>query len=146
MCSGSEAGSYSRLIDSCITQLKAQGPSRTCNESKDERKEEVDQRGVVGRQEDPPRSVRCSHLKREPAGYEPFELDGRSLPTRSPPRPEEPCPPFRTIPLPSERNVKRFRGGLVFKAHRPFVSLNSRLEINKEEEKNYPPEAFAAPT
>ena len=30
------AGSYSRLIDSCITQLKAQGPSRTCNESKEE--------------------------------------------------------------------------------------------------------------
>ena len=30
MCSGSEAGSYLRLIDSCITQLKAQGPSRTC--------------------------------------------------------------------------------------------------------------------
>ena len=28
-----EAGSYLRLIDSCITQLKAQGPSRTCNES-----------------------------------------------------------------------------------------------------------------
>ena len=26
MCSGSEAGSYLRLIDSCITQLKAQGP------------------------------------------------------------------------------------------------------------------------
>ena len=25
-----------RLIDSCITQLKAQGPSRTCNESKEE--------------------------------------------------------------------------------------------------------------
>ena len=33
MCSGSEAGSYLRLIDSCITQLKAQGPSRTCKES-----------------------------------------------------------------------------------------------------------------
>ena len=32
------------------------------------------------------------------------------------------------------RNVKRFRGGLVFKAHRLFVSLNSRLESNKEEE------------
>jgi len=29
MCSGSEAGSYLRLIDSCITQLKAQGSSRT---------------------------------------------------------------------------------------------------------------------
>ena len=27
---------YSRLTDSCITQLKAQGPSRTCNESKEE--------------------------------------------------------------------------------------------------------------
>jgi len=33
MCSGTEAGSY---LDSCITQLKAQGPSRTCNESKEE--------------------------------------------------------------------------------------------------------------
>ena len=34
--SGSEAGSYLRLRDSCITQLTAQGPSRTCNESKEE--------------------------------------------------------------------------------------------------------------
>ena len=34
-----EAGSYLRLIDSCITQLKAQGPSRTCNESKEEEEE-----------------------------------------------------------------------------------------------------------
>jgi len=39
MCSGSEAGSYLRLIDSCITQLKAQGPYRTCNESKEEEEE-----------------------------------------------------------------------------------------------------------
>jgi len=29
-------GSYLRFIDSCITQLKAQGPSRTRNESKEE--------------------------------------------------------------------------------------------------------------
>ena len=36
LCSGSEAGSYLRLIDSCITQLKAQELSRTCNESKEE--------------------------------------------------------------------------------------------------------------
>ena len=36
MCCGTEAGSYLRRIDSCITQLKAQGPSRTCNESKEE--------------------------------------------------------------------------------------------------------------
>jgi len=33
---GTEAGSYLRLIDSCITQHKAQGPSRICNESKEE--------------------------------------------------------------------------------------------------------------
>jgi len=36
MCSGSETVAYLRLIDSCITQLKAQGPPRTCNESKEE--------------------------------------------------------------------------------------------------------------
>jgi len=34
--SGSEAGLYLRLIDSCITQLKDQGPFRTCGESKEE--------------------------------------------------------------------------------------------------------------
>ena len=38
MCCGSETVAYLRLIDSCITQLKAQGPSRTCNESKEEEK------------------------------------------------------------------------------------------------------------
>ena len=36
--SGSEAGSYLRRKDSCITQLKAQGTSRTCNESEQEEK------------------------------------------------------------------------------------------------------------
>ena len=30
--------------------------------------------------------------------------------------------------------MQRFRGGLVLKAHRLRVSLNSRLESNKEEE------------
>ena len=39
ICSGSEAGSYLRLIDSCITQLNAQG-SGNCNESKEEEEEE----------------------------------------------------------------------------------------------------------
>ena len=42
MCCGTEAGAYLRLIDSCLTQRKAQGPSRTCNESK-EKEEEEDQ-------------------------------------------------------------------------------------------------------
>jgi len=36
MCCGTQPGSYLRLIDSCITQLKAQGPSRTCNKSEDD--------------------------------------------------------------------------------------------------------------
>ena len=35
-CGGSEAGSYLRRIDSCITQLQAQGPLKTCNESQEE--------------------------------------------------------------------------------------------------------------
>ena len=38
--SGSEAGSYLRIMDSCITQRTAQGPSRTCDESKEEVEEE----------------------------------------------------------------------------------------------------------
>ena len=33
------AGEDLRRIDSCITQLKAQGPSRTCNESREEKEE-----------------------------------------------------------------------------------------------------------
>ena len=35
----SSSAPYLRLTDSCFTQLKAQGPSRTCNESKEEEEE-----------------------------------------------------------------------------------------------------------
>ena len=45
-------------------------------------------------------------------------------------------PPKLQLPYP---NVQRFRGGLVFKAHRLCVPLNSRLESNNEEEKKSPP-------
>jgi len=45
MCCGTEAGSFLRRIDACVTQLKAQGPSRTCNESKEE--EEKASRGEL---------------------------------------------------------------------------------------------------
>ena len=38
MSSGFKADSYLGLIDSWITQLKARGPSRTCNESEEEEK------------------------------------------------------------------------------------------------------------
>ena len=34
-------------------------------------------------------------------------------------------------------NVQRFRGGIVFKAHRLCVSLNSWLESNKEKEEKH---------
>ena len=49
MCSGSEAGSYLRLVDFCITQLQAQGPSRTCNESKEEEEEEEEEERGTGK-------------------------------------------------------------------------------------------------
>jgi len=49
MCSGSEAGSYLRLIDSCITQLKAQGPAISCNKSKEEEEEGLRVQGSVCR-------------------------------------------------------------------------------------------------
>ena len=35
-----------------------------------------------------------------------------------------------------DRNVQRFRGGLVFQAHGRCVSLNSRLTSNREEEED----------
>ena len=47
VCSGSKAGSYLRLIDSCITRLKAQGPGRTCYDRKGE--EEEEEEGTVSR-------------------------------------------------------------------------------------------------
>ena len=56
MCSGSEAGSYLRLIDSCIPQLKAQGPSRTCNESKEEEEEFAEQIRQLWSGKDPGRT------------------------------------------------------------------------------------------
>ena len=38
VCCGTEAVSYLRRIDSCITQLKVQGASQTCTERKEEKK------------------------------------------------------------------------------------------------------------
>jgi len=51
--------SYLRLIDSCITQLKAQGPSRTSNESKEEEEEED------ARQSRPGSGLGSSHFQYE---------------------------------------------------------------------------------
>ena len=46
-----KAGSYSRLIDSCITQLEAQGLSKTCNESQEEEEEEANLDVAGGRRD-----------------------------------------------------------------------------------------------
>ena len=65
-CSGvvvTEAGSYLRLIDSCITQLKAQGPSRTCNESK----EKDLQRRTFPRSPGTPPAQRASEIRSCPS-------------------------------------------------------------------------------
>ena len=75
MCSGSEEGSYLRLIDVCITQHTAQGPSKTCNASKEEE-------GASGRG-----GVHCGRRMR---------LCSLRLPTSSRPAAPHAClPPWR---------------------------------------------------
>ena len=70
-----EAGSYLRLIDSCIPQLKAQGPSRTCYESKEEDEDTVELRESesvrerVGEKVAPRKPHRVQPAG--PTGYEP---------------------------------------------------------------------------
>ena len=59
-----EAGSYLRLIDFCITQLKSQGPSRSCNESKEE-KEEKNPINTLHSNTAPGRGMRGGGLARE---------------------------------------------------------------------------------
>ena len=54
-------GSYLRLIDFCITQLKAQGPSRTCNESKEEEEEGHWSRAAAARRAGLANSARIRH-------------------------------------------------------------------------------------
>jgi len=47
MCSGSKEGLYLRVIDSCITQLKGQKPSRTFTKSKEEEEKKYQPRSEV---------------------------------------------------------------------------------------------------
>jgi hypothetical protein len=60
------------------------------------------------------------------------------------PRTPKPHPSFHQRYLHLHRHVQRLRGGLVFKAHRLCVSLNSRPESNKEEKEDGQ-EAVATP-
>ena len=53
--------SYLRLIDSCITQLKAQGLSRTCNGSNEDGKKKVQPySGATTSESSGIESVRCA--------------------------------------------------------------------------------------
>jgi len=49
---------------------------------------------------------------------------------------------MKLVPISSANIVQRFRAGLVFKAHKLCVSLNSRLESNDEEEKTLSVKTF----
>ena len=79
MCCGTEAGSYLRLNDSCITQLKAQGPSRTCNESNEEEEEEEEdlskQSFLVGQSLSTYEALKVLHLQY----HMPFSFSGSGL-------------------------------------------------------------------
>ena len=51
---------YSRLTDSCITQLKAQGPSNTCNKSK------VEEEPSTGVTQNQSHAIEDRHLRTVP--------------------------------------------------------------------------------
>ena len=117
-----------RLIDSCITQLKAQGPSRTCNVSKEE--EEQSSPRVVNRpggnpganrwflkstpiQMPPESGVICGTLTQDlPLGClqggpaRPLQVHPRGPPRRPFSRRRTTPPPARLSPLSSARVLK----------------------------------------
>jgi len=127
-----------RIRDSCITQLKAQGPSRTCTESKEEgwvvppphfdsvpghqlsRKDQIDQSHFS----DPPcyrgefaslqlkksLILRKNQLLAGMTNWSVCEGEWYRSPTST--------RPGARVAQPLYRNVQWFRGGLVFEAHR----------------------------
>jgi hypothetical protein len=117
----------SRLIDSCITQLETQGPSRTCIESKEEKVERMfhtygSQGQVLAL------AFRLNALpNRMQAGR--LASGGGGAAARSG---VHAVVALRCRANVLSRNVERFRGGLVCKAHRLVYHFNSRLECNRE--------------
>ena len=77
ICSGSEAGSYSSLIDACRTWLESQGPLRTCNKVLE---------GQNSRnKQDKGRRVRESRAQKDPgASVLGLDRQGPSLDTQGP--------------------------------------------------------------
>ena len=103
--SGSQVGSHLRLIESCTTQLEAQGPSRTCNESKEDEEDHRRWEPSLGVREQrpstpprlstPPRRARSTHTQTC------FRITGGG---------DTWCARTATLQC--------FRGGLIFEAHR----------------------------
>ena len=125
-----------RLIDSCITPLKSQGPSRTCNESKEEEEApcgEVRQTQALGRERESllnlwRRTVKLRRPERarNEGSTEPKRLDDTRCKTYTRRINSQRVRHSRGSTLSRRaqgskllrRNLKRFRGGLVFQAHR----------------------------
>ena len=104
-------GSYSRLVHCFITQLSAQGLSRSWIESAKEEKYEGLASAVAGRGEGGISS--CGNSSGSSDHATAAETSKQLL----------------------HGSVQRFRGGLVFKAFELCVSLDSRLESNTDQRK-----------
>ena len=138
---GEQMDAYLRRTDSCITQLKAQGPSRTCNDSREESKWmhlELPEGDVDG---DPALALSLELVEHQYTNnyftemcsgsylriidyvrWTEAELGGER--TSNFQRAMSMVIPRSRSALSlsstkyTHRNVQRFRGGLVFKAHR----------------------------
>jgi len=118
MCSGSKTGSYLRLID-CVYPstlglrvIKKKKGGWGCRRSQRRMRREIDNR-LRALIQQVTRRDRQQVTRRD-----------RQQVTR------------RRRMRRTHRNVQRFRGGLVFKAHRLCVSLNSRRESNNQKKKD----------
>jgi len=148
----SEAASFLRLIDWCITQLKAQGPSQARPVSKITKKKKKHllptRCFVIGR------TLSISRIQIAPTRAEHHTLfplsRARSLSHSFfgqsglfAGNKHTPCQKEREKEL-LRRNVKRFRGGLVFKAHRHVYNSTLGLRvIHKKKEPARAPDGAA---
>ena len=121
--------SYLRIIDSCITQLKAQEPSRTCNESKEEEEEASREgacrqgHGSVLRRETGSKKVVGAEFMVQDLG---FRGSGNHLLSGS---------GVSKLGFSGQRNVQRFRGGLVSKADRLVYHSTLGLSVITKQKK-----------
>ena len=115
MCRGSEAGSYLRLIDFVYHST-------------------LGLRVIKRRREEAAPAILCPCSSDLPEARGDLRRLATTLATKPAPRSlsEHQMGTFQQV------RKKRFRGGIVLKAHKLCVSLDSRLESNKEEAGNLP--------